>query len=90
MQTYCRGCEVTIEELAKTRKYDKIEQGYSWNGYWVFHVWRSSEEGARLGPPQYILQNGNVVRFADLTELGTIRKEQRLKRKSRASEMREK
>lgn len=73
---------MTVKELARTREYDKVEPAYPWNGFQVFHVWRSSEEGARLGPAKYILQKGKIVRFADLSELGMIRKEQQARRRA--------
>jgi hypothetical protein len=67
---------MTVYELAETREYDRIEKGYPWNGYQVWHVWRSRQEGARLGQPKYILKNEDGVRFATLDELKEIRHKQ--------------
>ena len=67
---------MTVDELAATRGYDKGEKCHPWNGYQVWHVWRSKQEGARLGQPKYILKKENEVRFAVLDEQCKIREEQ--------------
>ena len=61
---------MNIKDFIRRNNFDSYKRRLrKWNGYKVYHVWKTEWENAKIGYPFFALDDGKTIRLAEHEEV---------------------